>query len=156
MNANATSVLEGPRVTNWATAELPVDWRSHMRSRGLLVVLIHGTWCHACLEQLVWLRRRHVWLTDLGVGSLAVAVDDPSNVAAFNSSLWTPLPFTLAPDEGAALSRALGLYDEAAQATRSAFMLIDCSGIVRFAQIDQHTVPEQSLLIQEIERLPVC
>ena len=150
------SALEEIRLVHWAAAELPIDWRSAMRSRGLLVVLIHGTWCYVCLEWLIWLRRRHNWLADLGIGVLAVSADNPSYAAAFRESLATPLSFALISDADAALSRALGVYDEAAGATRTALLLIDCAGDVRFAHLDEHTLPEQSRLLEAIERLPAC
>ncbi len=150
------AALEELRLIHWAAAELPIDWRSHMRSRGLLVMLIHGTWCYDCLEWLIWLRRRHSWLADRGIGALAVSADNPSYVAAFRESLATPLSFALISDADAALSRALGLYDETAQATRSALLLIDCAGDVRFGHLDEHAMPEQARLLEEIERLPAC
>lgn len=150
------STLDELHLVHWAAAELPIDWRSHMRSRGLLVMLIHGTWCYACLEWLIWLRRRHSWLADLGIGALAISADNPSYVAAFRESLATPLAFVLISDADAALSRALGLYDEAAQTTRSALLLIDCAGDVRFGHLDEHAMPDQARLLEEIERLPTC
>jgi peroxiredoxin len=117
-------------------------------------VLIHGTWCHACLEQILTLQRRYAWLKELGVEVLVVSADDPAQVDAFLSSLSAPLRFTLVPDPKAAFSRALGLFDEATQTRRSALMLVDPEGGVRFALIDQHGIPEQAVLLQAISQLP--
>lgn len=155
MNANAIlPKLDRVRQANWSAAELPIDWRSYLGARGLLVMIIHGTWCHACLERLVWLRRQRSWFNEQGIGILAVSADDPVQVAAFHQSLWSPLPFTLISDANAALSRALGLVDD--KAARSALLLVDCDGNVRFSQIDQHDIPEQFTLRDAIKKLSAC
>jgi peroxiredoxin len=167
MDANtSTPTLERLRLDSLADVRFPLDWRSHAGSRGLLVVLIHGMWCPACLERLVWLRRRHAWLSDLGIGVLAVSIDQAEHVAAFQLSLMKPLPFALVSDAEARLSRALGLYTESARTlaplsgavgvTRPALLLLDCAGRVRFAQLDDHAIPEQAELQREIEQLPAC
>jgi len=155
---NAITTLAAPNDLlrmNWADAQLPIDWRSPMGSRGLLLVMIHGTWCHACLEQITWLQRKHVWLTEQGIGILAVAMDNTWQVEAFTSALSAPLPFRLIADDGAALARALGLYDETKRFTRSAVLLIDCAGGTHFAQLDEHTLPEQARLLDAIVHMPL-
>jgi peroxiredoxin len=155
MSAQIASLpSQNVRLFSWALAKLPIDWRRWMGRRGLLFVLIHGTWCYACVDQLVSLRRKYAWLKDLGVEVLVASSDDPSQVAAFNSSLASPLPYSLVSDEGATLSRALGLYDEKARTAHPAMMLVDCTGIVHFALIDQHGIPEQAVLLQAITQLP--
>src|SRR3990172_5434067 len=124
MSAGVSSItLDDVRHVDWAAAELPIDWRSLMGTRGLLVVLMHGTWCHACLDQIAWLQRRRAWLAGQGIGILAVAMDNSWQVEAFRSTLPAPLPFPLIADESAALARALGLYHEARRFTRSATLL---------------------------------
>lgn len=139
---------------DWSKIDLPLDWRDHMGARGLLINLIHGMWCAVCIEKMVWLRRRHVWLAEMGVSILAIAVEDPTQVDAFNHSLTQPLPFALIPDDHCALSIALGLYDSDQKSSRPALLLLDHEGRVRFHQLDAHVMPEQSVLLEAIEQLP--
>jgi peroxiredoxin len=155
MNAiSPSTTLDDLQRINWAEANLPIDWRSALGEHGLLIVIMHGTWCHACLDQIAWLQRKHAWLNEQGVGVLAVAMDNSWQVEAFTRTLAAPLPFSLIADEGAALGRALGLYDEVRRFTRSATLVIDHEGQVRFAQIDDHSPLEQTLLTQVIEQMP--
>lgn len=157
MSVQTTPTTRSPlNLTRLDSTELSVDWRQHLGSRGLLVVIVHGTWCHACLERLVWLRRRVDWLQGQGVGVLAISADDPVQVDAFHQSLWSPLPFALVSDPNASWSRALGAYDAAAHAVRPAVLLIDCQGVVRYLQLDAHDTPEQTVLQSELDRLQPC
>ena len=155
MNAGIPwATLDTIRRANWTTANVPLNWRGVMGRRGLLIAVIHGTWCHACPGQLAWLRRRYAWLAGQGIGVVAVSVDDPAHLAAFQSTLWVPLPFPLISDQDAALSRALGLYNEVTGITRSAVLMIDRAGSIRFAQLDKHSMPEQARLLEHIEQMP--
>jgi peroxiredoxin len=155
--SGVSSSTDNPlRVLDWSTVDLPIDWRGHMGSRGLLVALIHGTWCPFCVEQLIWLQRRNEWLSGLGIHTLALVVDDPSHVLAFNSSLAHPLPYTLLADVDGRFSKALGLYDSENHYARSAVLVLDQSGHVRFTHFEPHSMPEQSALQRVIEQLSVA
>ena len=122
-----------------ADISLPQDWREHAGRRGLLLIFIHGPWCHHCLEHLLWLRRKHAWLAERGVGSLAVSGGDASQIEAFQQSLWTPLPFALiAGDESA----------------RSATLLVDRAGAPHLSRSEEHRLPDQTTLLGCIERMP--
>lgn len=141
---------------DWSNANLTIDWKSNMGSRGLLINLIHSTWCPPCVEQLIWLQRRNEWLNSLGINTLAIVVDDPTNIFAFNASLAHPLPYPMLADVDGQFSKTLGLFDPQYQASQSAVLLLDRHGRVSFTHLEPHTMPEQSLLQREIEKLPVA
>lgn len=85
----------------------------------------------ACRTQLAALRDDHDLLRELGARVLAISTDPLDSHTAFAGELQPPFP--LLADEGGAVARAYGVYDEAARRARRAVFVIDPDGAVRLS-----------------------
>lgn len=86
-----------------------------LASQGLLLAFIHGTWCPACVDQLIRLRRRHRDYMNLNVQLAAIVGDQVAAVEAFEISAEPPLPFPLLADTDLTVSQTYGLTAPAEQ-----------------------------------------
>ena len=100
------------------------------KKNGLVLSFIHGTWCPACVQQLVRSNKFAADLAAYEVAFVAVVNDALSHVNAFKLSSQPPLSFPLLADDPPQLAKTFGIFDELNKRPHLAIFYLDTNGKV--------------------------